>query len=285
MAQTHLLAHSLLLIAVAALFSSPSYAQTRWTQFARVQGQPEAVPIEWIASADGQYAHSIKVPNPVPDDSGYRLDMNSSEYFDHLCKNEAGEFIFRSVAGVEGFYLMRPPLPPSDDDLMDRYKLEAPDIERLFQLYRATPGDRSTIFVIPNFRRYSYVEEKISPDRFVHASGFETGTTRPKPLREFRSRSSQFGLLWRGLKRPYDRENAIAGSEWLVLDLSTSEVLAVFRNYARTGRVRNAKDGIWWLNAIQCPGLRPVRSTGQLGQQWYDFVSQVLRPQTKVQIK
>ena len=52
--------------------------------------------------------HSIKIPNPVPEDSGYKPGMTPQEYFDHLCKTEAGEFIYKTVENVEGMYMMRP---------------------------------------------------------------------------------------------------------------------------------------------------------------------------------
>ncbi|HUL41999.1 MAG TPA: hypothetical protein VLV32_08880, partial [Burkholderiales bacterium] len=203
-------------------------------------------------------------------------------YFEHLCKTEAGEFIYKTVDNVEGFYFMRPPNRPTDDELMDRYKLEAPDIERMFQLYRATPGDRSTIFIIPGIRFYRYVEEK-NPvnNQFERAFGFEPGTTRPKQVEQTPDRKSRYGLIWRGVKRPRDRENIIAGNEWIVLDLMNNEVLAVFRNYARTGRVPNAPGGVWWLNAVQCPDAKPVVSAGYLGQQLYELIEAVLIPVKK----
>lgn len=39
-----------------------------------------------LATPEGRFAHSIKIPNPVPADSGYRPGMSSDEYFEHLCK-------------------------------------------------------------------------------------------------------------------------------------------------------------------------------------------------------
>ncbi|MSQ54984.1 MAG: hypothetical protein EXR31_06410 [Betaproteobacteria bacterium] len=128
----------------AAMLLLPSWATAqpdtfRWTKFVQVEGQPEPVPEEWVSTPEGRFAHSLKIPNPVPKDSGYRRSMSSEEYFNHLCKMEAGEFIFRKVHGVEGFQFSRPPNWPTDQDLTDRYRLEAPELERYFQLLRATP--------------------------------------------------------------------------------------------------------------------------------------------------
>ena len=275
----------LALLLFVALFTAGGAAQTpkpstyRWTQFVQVDGQPEPVPAEWVSTPEGKLAHSIKIPNPVPKDSGYRPGMSSKEYFEHLCKSEAGEFIFKTVDNVDGFYFMRPPKRPTDKDLMDRYKLEAPDIERMFQLYGTTVGDRSTIFVNSGEYSYIYVEEKSrAGDRFEKAFGYEKGTTRTKPTVEDDVRRSNYGLIWRGIRRTADRDNAIAGNEWIVLDISNGNVLAVFRNFARTGGVRNVTDGIWWLNAVQCPGSRRIVSAGSLGDQISRQLNKVLRP-------
>ena len=57
-----------------------------WTKFVQVDGQPEPVPEQWLATPEGKFAHSIKIPNPVPKDSGYRRGMTSEQYFEHLCR-------------------------------------------------------------------------------------------------------------------------------------------------------------------------------------------------------
>jgi len=87
--------------------------------------------------------------------------------------------------------------------------------------------------------------------------------------------SSKYGLVWRGLKRRSDREFAIAGSEWIVIDIEAKDVLAVQRDFARTGRTPNTPDGIWWLNAANCPNSQ---SKSILSNRFYQFVSRILRP-------
>ena len=74
--------------------TEPKFA---WTRFVAVAGQPEPVPEQWVATPEGRFAHSIRIPNPVLKDSGYRWWMTSEQYFKHLCQAEAGEFIFRTV--------------------------------------------------------------------------------------------------------------------------------------------------------------------------------------------
>lgn len=80
---------------------------------------------------------------------------------------------------------------------------------------------------------------------------------------------SKYGVTWRGISRPHDRELGIAGSELIVLNLETNEILAVRRGYKRTGGVRNLT-GIWWLTGQTCPKL-----TGR-PDHW--FLRDVLKP-------
>lgn len=266
------------------LVSLVCLAQTRkshqWTQFVQVDGQPEPVPAEWVSTPEGKFAHSIKIPNPVPKESGYRWTMSAKDYFDHLCKQEAGEFIFKTVKNVEGFYFARPPARPTDSDLMDRRKLEAPEIERTFQLRKALPVERATIFVNPPWELYSFIEEPSlaggTNRAYIRLFGYrdKISPMKAEGITELRSR---YGMIWRGIKRTKDREHAIAGSEWIVCDLQTREVLAVLRDYGLTGKTRNAPEGIWWLNAVNCPGSpsKHIRTS-----RFYDFAIKVMNPKT-----
>ncbi|MBI2752262.1 MAG: hypothetical protein HYX46_01905 [Betaproteobacteria bacterium] len=249
----------------------------------QVEGQPEPVPAEWVATPEGKFAHSIKVPNPVPKESGYRKGMTSEQYFDHLCKTEAGEFIYKTAGHVEGFYFMRPPRRPTDDDLKDRYKLEAPEIERTFQLRRALPESRGIIFVNPPWALFTFVEEPNHGSDlskpYVRVYGYHQDKS-PMLVESTSSLTSNYGLVWRGVKRPNDRELALAGSEWIVLDLKTREVLALQRDYGLTGRTRNTPRGVWWLNAVNCP-----QSTSKhiRGSRFYEFVTKSLKPKMEEQ--
>jgi hypothetical protein len=248
----------------------------QWTQFVEVAGQPEPVPAEWVSTPEGKFAHSIKIPNPVTKDSGYRWTMSAKAYFEHLCKQEAGEFIFKTVKNVEGLYFARPPARPTDADLKDRRKLEAPEIERTFQLVEASPKERAKIFVNPPWGKFSFVEEP-SPTvaankQYVRVFGYRQKVS-PMTAESVSDLRSRHGMTWRGIKRTKDREHAIAGSEWIVFDLQSKEVLAVFRDYALTGKTSNTPEGIWWLNAVNCSRSKHVDTT-----RFYDFVVKVQEP-------
>jgi hypothetical protein len=227
----------------------------QWTQFVQVAGQPNPVPVEWVETPEGRYAHSIVIPNPVPKDSGYRWWWSAKRYHQHLCETEAGEFIFKTVDNVEGLLFMRPPSRPSDNDLKDARKLEAPNFEKGF-LFRPIIRERGGWAVGPKY--YRYVEEPASAtypgmNGYLRASG---PLVKPKywlrdELQED-APTSQYGVTWRGIIREQDREHAISGHEIIVLDLRSTEVLGVVRDYGITGRTTNTRDGIWWLHAPGC---------------------------------
>lgn len=68
----------------------------------------------WDPNADefSRYAHSIKLPPPHDQPQAqYRPGMTSKQYFEELCAKEAGQWIFRTVTGVEGVLQARPRSP------------------------------------------------------------------------------------------------------------------------------------------------------------------------------
>lgn len=254
-----------------------------WTQFVKVAGQPEPVPVEWVSTPEGKFAHSIVIPNPVPADSGYKWWWSAKRYHEHLCATEAGEFVFKKVENVEGLLFMRPPKRATDYDLKDARKLEAPAFENGFG--RPHIGDRGGIFVDND--RYQFVEEPAEATEPGRNGYFRASGPLVKPnfwLRDIVHESeviSRYGVTWRGIVRENDRNNAISGYEILVLDLRTKEVLGVTRDYGRTGTTRNTRGGIWWLNARRCPQYAEKYASAGT-RHLADFLRQVLLPSTKV---
>lgn len=247
-------------------------------------------PADPLATEEGRFAHSITIPNPLPADSGYKPGMTSQEYFDHLCKTEAGEFIYKTVENVEGLYMMRPRKEATDDELSHLYALEDP--------YGHVMGSGSRpeeYFVQPAIGKYQFLEsplplsvqvkegvryrryyrdEKAHPGRdyptaingkFVRVPYVVAVTNVPSLL-------SRYGYTWRGIVRPHDRELGIAGGELIILDLQTNEVLAVRRSFAKTGSVRNNLTSIWWLTAGKC-SKESLKTEAQ-------FINQVLKAVT-----
>jgi hypothetical protein len=233
-----------------------------------------------LATEEGRVAQSIKIPIPVPQDSGYKPGMTPEEYFDHLCKKEAGEFIYKTVENVEGLYMMRPREHATDYMQQHLYAMEDP------YGYTDWEADRpQTIFVNPPWGLYSFLEVPLAPLITTSASGakyqrFSGYVQDRSPMIEERvtQMRSRYGYTWRGLSHPHDRELGIAGGELIVLDLQVNEVLGVRRGFIRSGGVRNNASGIWWLSAQVCPTLRQDKRTQKDGDFTYWFISKVLKP-------
>jgi hypothetical protein len=200
--------------------------------------------------------------------------MTPEQYFEHLCKNEAGEFIYKTVENVEGLYLMRPREKVDDNKLQHLYALEDPyaysDIET------DTP---QKLFVNPPWWIYRFFEIKNpspNPDtkfskQYLRYSGYLQDKS-PMNLEEVFTLRSIYGYIWRGISRPYDRELGIVGGELIVIDLRSNEILAVRRGYIRSGDVRNSLTGVWWLGGHVCPTYRHASAYT------YEFLSKVLKP-------
>jgi hypothetical protein len=223
----------------------------------------------------------------VPEDSGYKPGMTPQEYFDHLCKTEAGQFIYKTVKNVEGLYMMRPRKEATDDELSHLYALEDP---YGYENWEATePGPA---FVHPNgfkFLEMPITDRREPPwrNKYVHPSvmvppppgvriqrylGYD-GRNLKSLEKEYDVESKiRYGYTWRGITRPHDRDLGIAGSELIVFDLQTKEVLAVRRAYIRSGDVRNKLTGIWWMGGHVCP----VNSTRLC--RTYEFIARVIKP-------
>jgi hypothetical protein len=250
-------------------------------------------PADPLTTEEGWFAHSIKIPHPVPEDSGYKPGMTPQEYFNHLCKMEAGEFIYKIIDDVEGIYMMRPREHASDKLQEHLYAMEDP-----YGYMDAEAQDAEFFFVSPN--RYKFLEMPLSRSRrpswgkqFLDASYFFNADSNTRYERYWGSNGrdpktmvkeydsvlkSRYGYTWRGIIRPHDRELGIAGSELIVLDLKTKEVLGVRRGYIKTGNVRNNSTGVWWLTGQACPsyGLRGGRDRDFDFAYW--FIGKVIKP-------
>jgi hypothetical protein len=230
-------------------------------------------PADPLATEEGRFAHSIKIPNPVPEDSGYKPGITPKQYFDHLCKAEAGEFIYKTVKNVDGLLQMRPRDRVFDSYMEHLYALEDP-----FGYEDWEAKNPQNTFVRP--QRYRYFESPIRPSEalkvpnahYKHFYGYDDkdpNTMSEEPVMEGKS---QYGFTWRGITRPHDRDLGIAGGELIVLDLKNNEVLAVRRGFIQSGHAHDHLTGIWWLSGNVCPKDRErIFST-------YEFISRVLVP-------
>jgi hypothetical protein len=235
-------------------------------------------PADPLATEEGRFAHNIKIPNPVSANSGYKPGMTSEQYFEHLCKTEAGEFIYKTVENVEGLFLMRPRQAVNDDKLQHLYALEDP--YAYSDLETDTP---QKLFINPPWWRYKFFEvrkrEPTSDERsestYLRYSGYIQDKS-PMHVEEVSSLNSMHGYIWRGIKRPHDRELGIVGGELIVIDLHSNKVLAVRRGFIRSGDVQNNSTGVWWLGGHVCPKYKHAN------EYTYEFISKVLKPTSEV---
>jgi hypothetical protein len=265
-------------------------------------------PADPLATEEGRFAHSIKIPNPLPEDSGYKSGMNTNEYFDHLCKTEAGEFVFKRVEDVDGIFQMRPRVMATDYELMHLYALEDPynayevmsedyvnprhmdavktkDVKkRAYRVYRPDQNYKFLEKPIPVFlqnpansaKYLRYTRPNTDKLTFEDGQYMYPGDQQPPTIEErVNELRSRYGFTWRGITRSHDRELGIVGGELIVLDIQTNEVLAVRRGYTMSlGRTPETVAGIWWLSAAKCP--RSMLGVEHL------FIHKVLRPSKTV---
>ena len=261
-------------------------------------------PADPLATEEGRFAQSIKIPNPVPEDSGYKAGMTTKEYFEHLCKTEAGEFIFKTVEDVDGIMQMRPRVMATDDEMMHLYALEDPynAYETLSENSYVNPRYMSAVkkrgySLFKPDQNYKFIEKPIpasqqhpvddakylrytkpNTEKLVSENGqymYPRGQWPPMLEERVKEPKSRYGFTWRGITRPHDRELGIIGGEVISLDLQTNEVLAVRRGYAASGgKSLQTVAGIWWLGAAKCPatlsGVEP------------SFIHKVLKPSKTV---
>lgn len=268
-----------------ALASGPVLAQNPppdkappWDRFVTVEGHANPISANWVESDSwARFTHDLKIPNPVPADSGYRFYWTAKKYWEHLCATEAGSFIFKTVDNVDGLLFLRDPGRPSDSDHRDRWKREAPGLQASWQLKSSGVGEWASWFINPPWATYEFIEQPDPPRGFYRFSGYVQDKS-PMRIERITQPTSRYALTWRGIRRPHDREKAISGAEWIVFDRTTNEVLAVLRDYYLTGMTSNESGGIWWLNAARCPFKQKTLGWYGGDAEWAVWTPRVLRP-------
>ena len=274
--------------------------QVHWEHFVPVAGQPLPVPQQWLQDPEAKIAHSLKlpdsVPKPVPFDfsKAYRKSWlpgtpkQSVQYFNHLCSTEAGEWIFRKVQNVEGFYFARPQDEPTTDTMTDPYGPEMPWIQRFFLLkgdYK--PLDQARWLIQPPLYNYRFVEQPRRNTKwqagiqepYVRLFGYTRGyfvkpgqvvadwnEKTPMQVIGIPALTARYGYTWRGLRRERDREFGIAGGELLIYDLKTQEVLAVRRQFLIAFKNPRGEGKALWEIAARCNQIHPKVSVSEISE-------------------
>ena len=276
-------------LVVFSIAQADTYVPVAWTKFIRVEGQPEPVPEQWLQDEEARIAHNLQLPDSVP--KPVPFDFMSAwlkswlpgignvalQYFDHLCKTEAGEWIFKRTENVEGLYFARPQVMPSDDLLKDPFGPEAPWVQRHFQISGGSLHDDGVQFVDPPFANYRFVEQPRRPvkwqlninEPYVRLFGYTTEhaldqnghttiywkTKSPMQVVGVPEPTSRYTYTWRGLKRARDREHGVAGGELVIYDRQARQVLAVRRTFQITRRNPRGPGDALWLVAPSCANV------------------------------
>ncbi|MBK9625016.1 MAG: hypothetical protein KA388_02340 [Rhodocyclaceae bacterium] len=300
---------ALALLAIAQL-SGPAYAQAvveksgrviytpiKWEKFVSVAGQPLPVPEQWLQDEEARIAHSLKLPDAVPKMLPFDFDKArwqalmpgkpnvALQYFNHLCDNEAGEWIFRKAENVEGLYFARPQGMPGGGMMTDPYGPEAPWVQRMPGVVDDSLRRQGSMFVSPPHLMFRFVEQPrrylnwmnrtvawqahimepyirlfgytTQPD--VNPDGTFAETRRPKDPAQIigiAAPSARYAYTWRGLVRERDREHNIAGAELIIYERESKEIMAVRRNFVVSPKnARGPEKTLWELGAT-CPKVR-----------------------------
>jgi hypothetical protein len=245
----------------------------REVKFVKLESQPHPVPEHWLATPEGRFAHSIRLPAPHDRSKDiYQPGMSSGQYFQALCQAESGDFVFRAIDNVEGVVRLRLPEVGTDNILRHLFATESTPSLAIghVQTKEDSLGEQ---LVQPPHGRYRFAETRVFPPpvgvkeqfyrRFFRDPARASGKTmsvrdqngnwrsvkRIVAAEEVTAPEARYGYTWRGVSRPHDRELGIAGGELIVLDTRTGEVLGLRRIFRLTGMSRQ---GTWWQSAVNC---------------------------------
>lgn len=226
-----------------------------------------------LATPEGQFAYSIKLPPPLDKPRVSRKDYSSARsYFEALCQKEAGDYVFSTAQDVQGIAVLRTPPRPGGQPLGS------------FSEETTGPtGGPTPENLLVSAPQYILVERPSRNDEVNEARGaltrrYSRDPTRPVVFPSYGLKfellekpSVRYGLLWRGTTELDDRENGIIGGELMIIDRESNKVLAVRRAFT-IDEVDTTKEDHVRFWSLSCPGV--VATDG------FDLINKVLRLKT-----
>lgn len=198
-------------------------------------------PEDPFSTPEGRFAHSLRLPAPhdMPKDV-WRPGMTGEEYFQALCQAEAGEWVFRSVAGVEGIRQMRPYHKSNYHRLLGTYYAAEIVVGDLVARIE-NPASYLIASDVKRWPTYRYLEVPVSDGsngrrfiRYIRDSGVTAGPPAyGTSVVEDVQPKSRYGYAWRSIERNHAKENGILGAELIVLDIEANEILGFRRHFYR----------------------------------------------------
>lgn len=276
-----------------------------WKDFVRVEGQSEPIPAQWLDTEEAKITHNLILPKEIPKSVPFNFEEKSSihwkfweekppavqvQYFNHLCKTEAGKWVFHKAQGVEGLYFARPIAITKIADrrkLNNRYDLEMPWIQRTFFLNGDSIFDQGAWLVEPPVYNFKFIEQPYqdaqwpSPKNYpyVRIFGYTRGFFAKKsqftatwndltPMQAIGidRPTAKYAYTWRGIKREKDRENNIAGGELIIYNKETKEILAVHRTFLLAPKNHRGHGDAMWEIANRCTELNRPTSGSDFSQ-------------------
>jgi hypothetical protein len=206
------------------------------------------------------------------------------EYFEKRCKEDAGEFIYRTVENVEGLFQMRPRDPRDyftrlregdiPEDPYGHTNFEASAVEGLFvypskyrnhyQYLETTRPPNAGEFYDRRFPKTKLIEEPVvTGEKYWRYSYFGTAVEGGSLFRAEQTSElqSQYGYTWREAITEQDKKNGVIAGELIVKELATNEVLGIKRGF--------------FYNIGKRMGICPKGKTGTMA---VEFISKVLIP-------
>lgn len=199
-------------------------------------------PADPLATEEGRFAYSIKLPEPHNKSNvQYNKGMSAENYFKELCEKDAGEWIFRTVEGVEGVFQGRQDIPSYQDRRL---------VYWLFEYHEMTSSNMEDYLVQPSLGRYNYMERPRNSNetgkpyvRFFHGaevlghSKIDTWKHGRVPYivnkEQTDTLNSRYSYTWRQIINNDMLENGISGGETIIYDRTTGEILAFRRFFGR----------------------------------------------------
>lgn len=171
-------------------------------------------------------AHAIKLPAAHDKPRNvYKPGMSSGEYFKALCKEAAGEWVFRRVKNVDGIRQERPNRRQQVGEAQIVFWATEPVVEPI--------GVPSDIFDETTRAHWKYFERRLaSAEANAKGGVYEYFDSTVRDGRVIAKAQSNFAFLSRGVRLPHDREHAIRGSEFIIFQVEPFEVLAFRRTLA-----------------------------------------------------
>ena len=214
-------------------------------------------------------------------------------HFEMRCKG-AGEKIHRVVKGVDGVFIMKPRIVPTETlqqsqwELWDPYGTDSGEAWYPQILLFGVPsyaGARGDVSVI-GFRFIETFNKEDSRMAAKYSRHLRTGKIDPTDSLDQLLRknvvaepvdvlASRFGITWDDISTRSDRENWVAGGRVQVIELATGNVLAERVGYMREpglGDRRRNRSAWQFATAFSCPEIvsAPMRDRDLLAKVFRD---------------